>query len=440
MSMSISGAARIIAAVLALAGAGPALALAGSGIRLGGSEGRLHPFVELETRYDTNVYYTDTKESVGDAIIHVRPGLQLMAPGDLAAVDLTASLDWAQYLGVQQADTAKNLSKMYGQALLAVTLNKRGAIGLEIDDEFRRSQSSTAFNLPAALLSNYNVLTLRAPWKPGGGALVIAPTVGWTLETFEPYFSGDLCDPATAGVAPEICTSDGLKKLGYNEFRVGADARWRFLPRTSAVFEVGWFSRSPNASAIDVPLGGVTGTGATATVRIEKLTGVTVQTGMTGLVTPHVGATVKAGYGGIQGSALGSMNTFVGTVETEWLPIETASMRVGYTRGTGIDPGSVLSAYSSSRVYGGAKYLLGGRYALHADVFWEERSYDFISSSSASLVRVEPSLDMAFTRFLVGTLGYAYTNRDSSFPGVTPQLPGFSYSKNEAWLKVAFTY
>ncbi len=436
--MSISRAARTLLAWVALAGAGPAFAAAGSGIRLGGSDGRLHPFIDIEARYDSNAYYSADKQSAGDMIFHIRPGLQLSAPGDLAAVDATAGLDWAQYLGVDDPATRKDLSRLYGQALIGVTLNKRGAVGLELDDEFRRTPSTPAFNLPAAVISNYNALTVRAPVKPGGGALVVALVGGWTLETYEPYFQGEICNPATAAT-PEICSSDGVKKLGYNEFRIGADARWRFLPRTSAVFEAGWFARNPNSPTIDLPLSD----GTTRQVHVEKLSGVQVQTGMTGLVTPHVGATVKAGYGGVQGSSiLNDLNTFVGTVEAEWLPIEIASMRFGWVRGVGVEPGSASWVYSSTRVYGGGKYLFGGRYALRGDVAWEQRSYDLVqgSSPSANLVRVEPSVEAAFTRFLVGSIGYAYTNRDSSFPTTLSNAPGFSFSKNEAWLRLSFTY
>ena len=83
------------------------------------------------------------------------------------------------------------------------------------------------------------------PWKPGGGALVLTANGGWTLETFEPFFDEPLCDPS----ATPTCDPDVISKLGYNEFRAGGEARWRFLPRTSAVLEGGWFSRQPTDAA-----------------------------------------------------------------------------------------------------------------------------------------------------------------------------------------------
>jgi hypothetical protein len=70
--VSICG--KALAAVLIASAASAAAASPGNGIRLGGSEGRLHPFLDVELRYDSNVSYTPANEAVADLILHARPG------------------------------------------------------------------------------------------------------------------------------------------------------------------------------------------------------------------------------------------------------------------------------------------------------------------------------------------------------------------------------
>ena len=415
-SMITARAGRAVAGVLALALAGPAAATAGNGIRLGGSEGRLHPYLEVEDRYDSNVYYTQAQESVGDMILHVRPGFELKVPGEAASAELSGALDWAQYLGMGATETSSKLSKLYAQAALGVSVNRRGAVGLELDDEFRRAQGTTALALTNAVVSNSNALRVRVPWRPGGGALTFALTGAWLLETFEAYFDDPVC-------ADPICAVD-VGDLGYNEFRAGADVRWRFLPRTSGVFQGGWFSRMPNASGVDA------------------VSGVEAQLGFTGLVTPHLGATIKGGYATTLGLAAPQedVSTWLASVEAEWIATDSASIRVGFGHALGIDPGPAL--YTANRVFGGGRILLAGRFAIRTDVNWETRDYESFGagSSTASVLRVEPAVEAGIARWMSASLGFAWSDRTSDFEGLTAQLPGFDYSKTETWLRIAVRY
>jgi hypothetical protein len=370
---------------------------------------------------------------MGDFIVHVRPGLELKVPSDRVEVDFSGKLDWAQYLGIEgdhavprpgQPDLVENtsdLSRMYAEAGLGITVNRRGVVGLELDDEFRRSLSTSSLVFGTAVVSNLNALNLRLPYRPGGGALVLAATGGWTLETFEPFREGGgtLCDPA---VTPS-CDPDVLAELGYDELRAGAEARWKFLPRTQAVLEGGWFTRQPNDPALSAE---VSGYGATV--------------GMTGLVTPHVGATVKLGYGATSGAEKDAAG-LLATAEAEWTPTQTATLRFGYARGHGVDPGTVLSVYTADRVSAGGRVLFGGRYAARLDAGWEHRAYEVaVGSASADVVTVSPSLEAALAKWMTATVAYAYTNRGSSFPAPIPAAPAYDYEKNEAWLKLAVRY
>jgi hypothetical protein len=298
-------------------------------------------------------------------------------------------------------------------------VNGRGVVSLELDDDFRRSPSTSALVFGTAVVSNVNALSLRVPWKPGGGALVLAATGGWTLETFEPYFDDPICDPAAA----PTCDPDVLSELGYDEFRAGGEVRWKFLPRTSAVLEGGWFTRKPN----DVDLA-------------DEVSGFGGTVGLTGLLTPRVGATVKLGYGATTG-AEEDVGGVLATVDVEWTPTHTATVRAGYGRGHGVDPGTTLSVYTADRVSAGGRILFGGRYAVRLDAGWEHRAYEIVAGSAAAdVLTVTPSLEVTLARWMTTSVGYAYTNRDSSFPAGFPPAPAYSYEKNEAWLRLAAKY
>jgi hypothetical protein len=406
-----STAAGLLAALLASAPA-PAAATPGNGIRLGGSEGRLHPYLDVEGRWDSNVYYTGAS-TLADVVVHIRPGFTVKVPGDLVAVDLDAKLDWAQYLGIDDPVT-KDLSRAYAAALLGLTLNRRGAVGLELDDEFRRTPDTSVFSFDGAVVTNSNLLTARVPWRPGGGALVLALTGAWKLETYEPF--GDC-----AATDATSCDPQYLKDVSFNELRGGAEVRWRFLPRTSAVFEGSWFSHVPNDTTVAPEISGLDG-----------------RAGFSGLVTPHLGATVKAGYMDTLTSTPGAWGTWLATIEGEWLASDAATVRVGWNHGYGIDPSNVLSLYASNRVLAALRYTLAGRYGARLDLSWERRDYAFVSDQNGDLLRVEPTVEAALSRWLNLTLGYAYTSRSSTFSTAT--AAGFDYSKNEAWLRLVATY
>jgi hypothetical protein len=413
MSKGVFGVTAAIAAALLLGRASPAAAAAGNGIRVGGSEGRLHPYLGVEGRYDSNVFFDDAGRQVGDLVLHVRPGIALQVPGETTSVDLNAALDWAQYLGLEDSATRDDLSKLYGEASLGIGLNRRGSLGLELDDVFRRSTATQTFTFGSAVIANYNTLRLAVPWKPGGGALVLTAGGDWTLETFEPYLDG--------------VDTTALSKLGYSDLSGFGELRWKFLPRTAAVLEASYFERLPSDPDLS-----------------SEASGVRAAAGMTGLVTSHLAGTLKAGYGDTLGSLDESFRTWLATAELEWLATETASVRIGYGHDFGVDPGLTTTGrallYSTNRLSAEARVLMRSRYTLRLAGQWEHRSYELVEGTSNAVVRVEPSVDAQVARWLRAGVGYVYSRRDAERPGLTSSIPGFDYDKSEAWLRLTCTY
>jgi hypothetical protein len=383
---------KVVGSVIAAAALGvaaPASAGAGNGIRFGGGDARLHPFLDLEGRYDSNVRFTGTSET-SDFIAHIRPGVRFDAPGDVAAVKFSGAVDFAQYL--EESD----LSTVFAEADLGLSFNRRGQIGLEITDEFRRRDGSTALSISSAVISNYNALGVEVPIQPGGGALLLKLTGGWVLESFE-------CPPGDDG-----CVSSVLSDLGYDQFSGGGQIRWKFLPRTAAVVEGNYFTRRSNGDAI------------------PDVGGVRVLAGISGLLTTHWAGQVKAGYGSVDGDG-----TLAATVELEWLPTETASLLVGYVRDVGAEP---TLTFASNRGYAEARAQLGGRYELR--LLGSYTDVDYFGASSATLLRVEPGVDVNVARWLKLGVAYAYTDRTAEGTGPA----GFEFSKQEAWLRASLTY
>jgi len=387
-----------MAGVAAAAHASP-----GNGIRLGGSEARLHPFVDLETRYDSNVSYSSSAQSIGDLILHVRPGVEIKSPGDLAAIEFSGAIDWSQYLGIE-GDTT-NLSKLYADAGLAALFNRRGAVSLRVDNDFRRQVSSTSLAAAGvAVVSNANTLSLSAPWKPGGGALIVTANGSWLLETFQKYKD----DPGVA-----------LGDLGYSQFRAGADVQWRFLPRTSGIFSAGYFARVPNAA--NGP---------------DDATGFDLLAGVTGLVTPRIAATAKVGYGSAS-APLKDSSSVLADVGVEWLPSETISFRTGYTRSFGIDP--TASTYVADGVNAGFRVRMAERFAFRGGIRYDRLAFQAIPGAETSFVRVDPSIEGSLGKWLTLATGYVYSTRAASWPAGLGGAPP-AYSKNEAFLKLGLTY
>jgi hypothetical protein len=406
MSSRISTWTRALAAVVLAAAAPVTDAGAGNGVRLGGSEARIHPFLDLESRYDSNVSYSADNQAVGDLILHVRPGAELKIPGDLAAIEFSGALDWAQNLGLEDAST-KDLSKMYADAGFAALFNRRGAVSARLDNDFRRQVSTTSLAAAAvAVVANTNVLSLAVPWKPGGGALVVTANGQWLMEAYQKYKDDPGFDVAD---------------LGYSQFRGGADVQWRFLPRTSALFSAGYFTRVPNASELGY-----------------EAAGVDVLAGLTGLLTPRIAATAKAGYGSTSTTSTAGgvkqtkdASTVLADVNLEWLPIEALSLRTGYTRASGIDP--TQAAFVSDGVSAGFRVKLAERFAFRTAARFDRLDFRSRPGTGVSFLRIDPTIEGTVGRWMTVGLGYVYSSRSAS--GDIPD-----YTKSEAFLSLGLTY
>jgi hypothetical protein len=404
MHRTVSMLRKVLAALLVAGASATAGASPGNGIRLGGSEGRLHPFLDVESRYDSNVAFTAADEAIPDIVLHVRPGLELKLPGDLAAIEFSGALDWAQYLGIEE-DTS-DLSRLYAQAGLAAVFARRSPVSLRVDNDFRRHVSTSSLSAASsAVVANTNTLTVSVPWTPGGGALVVSASGQWRLETFEDYQD----EASRLGV--------DLGELGYSQFRGGAEVQWRFLPRTTALLQGGYYTRVPSGSRA-----------------IYEADGFDVLAGITGLLTQRIAATVKGGYGSTS-TPIADAQTAVAEASLEWLPIDALSLSAGYARGFGFDP--TVSVYVRDGVSAGARLKMANGFAFRVGA-----RYDFVDfraipgGADTTFLTVDPTIEGIVGRWLTMAVGYVYSSRVASWPVGSPP----DYAKNEAFLRLGVTY
>ena len=390
-----------------------------NGIRVG--PGRLHPYFDLEGRYDSAAVYVPVDpnnpagayELKGDILMHFRPGFRLDVPGTDVTFGLNGFYDYVWYTGLISNTSAPSHSE--AGADMHAEVNREGTVGLEVADKFSRSQLPQDIGVGVAVISLYNQLRLTAPIRPGGRAFEIRPHGEYTVEFFGSY-SGipqgiGPCPPSTCPGNP---SDPGVND--YQNYAGGLDIHWKFLPQTALVFESNFEGRSyfhPDSSV--VPPG-----------KILKLVA-----GAQGLVTPKIQAILKAGYAiGFDGAA----STFIGRAEMTWNPNELSAVTVGVLRDVNNAVGSASA--TDLRAYLNSKTFLIGRLGLHLNFAYDLISFTQGRGQSDQLFSLDLGPDFGVTKWFILSAGYVFSKRTSDYAAALP----LNYSRNEVYLRLTFTY
>ena len=410
---AIWGVAALVALVL-LVGA-PARA-AENGLKVG--EGRLHPFFEIESRYDSLAGYVGSGETsedvrlvpVADLILHFRPGLRLDVPSEVAAVAVAGNVDYALYTGIEDAGTREQ-SRLQADADLGVTFNPNGAVYVHLGDHFARSDRTSNLALGVGTVTDFNEARFKLGFQPGGKALVVEP--GYTLA-FEHFEQRDVVLPENCTPGDPTCDPSAAGQFDYLQHTAHLDARWKFLPKTAVVFDGQLGFRGylqPTQSQF-------------GTANLKTMVG------LTGLVSTKVALTAKAGWGDqLAGSGYKSV---IGQLELAYLFSEQAQTRVGYVRTFEPSPGPDLF-FGDDRAYLDVRALLGGRLTLHG-----HGAFDYITFGTGrvdSQVTASLGPDYEITDWLNAGIGYQLGYRESSDDRI-----GFDYVRHEAFARVQVIY
>jgi hypothetical protein len=409
------------ALALAAYGAGGGAAHAeANGIKFG--ESRLHPFFELESRYDSAAlavaYGNNNPDLPGDLLLHFKPGLKLDMPSSTLAVGLNGNLDYVLYTGLVKPGT-RNASRMQGEADLQLGINRPGNISLDVGDHVTKSDRVTVPTIAVGALSLYNDARLVADVHPSGGAVQLTPSYHLITENFSPIISdGSFCDPASDPACPE----DSLSSHNYLNHVFGLSGRWKFLPKTAMTIDSAFLMRRYQNSEGGTPVN---------TLRASA--------GLAGLVTKHISTIIKLGWG--QDFTTSSFSSPVAQAELAYLLSQSGEIKAGYVRTFEPVSGGSFVTFGDDRAYLNTRLLLGYRVAVHGAL-----TMDFISYRSATGegtrsdngVTADLGADWEFRPWAVVGGGYLYSRRSSddqyAFVGKG------SFSRNEVYFKCQVIY
>lgn len=368
-------------------------------------EGRLHPFLEIDGRFDSvAVRFVPTVDSA-EFILHFRPGLKfdLDTPSTLVAFNGAAEYLW--YTGLISPGS-NLLSRFQTNVGLDTKFNRDGVAEVSLGDNLVRSDRTSNPAFPVGVISLFNNLYLAVPIRPGGRALEVTPKVGWSVEFFETQAGLSGCTPGTA--------CDPVAAANYSNLNFGINARWKFLPKTAVIVDVNSDWRTYFA------------TPGTADKILFR-----AQAGLAGLISPRIAVTLMAGYSG--DFTNGSIHTVIGNAEFSYTVTEQSRIAVGYARNTMAIP--LLGTAIDDRGYlRGGLGLLGGRLQLNAQVSADYFTYlgppppspNPISNDFILSLNVGPTFTVT-SWFDVGA-SYTLSLRTSNFV------------RHEAVLRLAFHY
>lgn len=241
---------------------------------VGGGNLRLHPGVTLGAGFDSNLYYSSSRESSSIRQApegFVQPGLRLETP-DPAMWDLSgdASVGWRQYLSSEETVASQSgLSANLGANL---TWNPRGAVSFRLSETFVRTNEAPSYESAESVNRIFNRAGAMLGFHPGGRVL-------------ETYLSYDL----------SLYRHNLYRELDRYTHHFGWNGHWSFLPKTALVASAD-YRRINYSSPVQ---GGPSGEVISADGRLLNTNSNPLRLlgGLRGLITQRVSVGLQAGYG-----------------------------------------------------------------------------------------------------------------------------------------------
>lgn len=388
-----------------------------SGIKLG--EGRLHPYFDFDTRYDSLVgFFSSTTTSTGppngELILHFRPGVRFELDTPTSLVAFNGSGEYLYYTGAISPSSGV-LSRFQANVALDTRFNRDGAAEVNIGDSLTRSDRTQNPVAAFGLLSLFNDLRLSVPIHPGGRAIEVTPKISWQVEFFDALLSGTSANCPTA-------TSPGcdVTAMNYNNVEFGLNAKWKFLPKTAITLDAAFDWRNyMNAS------------GSTSAANVLR-----VQAGLVGLISPRISVTLLAGYGG---DVSRSNHNVIANAELAYIPSDLIRLNVGYLRT--MQPVPTYGTFNDDRGYAAGRLgLLGGRLN-----FTSSASVDLFTFYKNTAANINDNRGDLMVTFMVGPtfvvtswfdVGASYTLSYRTLQST--QLP--SYVRHEVILRLTLRY
>ncbi len=391
------------------------------GIKVG--EGRLHPFLEVDGRYDSLVGFFAIDQATGaplpsgEIILHARPGVRFDLQTPSTFVNFNGAVEYLWFTGLLSPG-ARALSRFHANVGLDARFNVDGPVEVQIGDNLVRSDRTQNPVVGVGVMSLFNNLYLAVPIHPGGRALEVTPRVGWSVEFFDPLLTGlvqGCADPNDI-----TCNPNRVSDMNYNNVNFGLNGRWKFLPKTAIVLDANLDWRTYVNAAVNVP----------ATI-------LRVQAGIAGLVSPRIAVTLLAGYGGNLApttAQTASLHTFLATAEVSYTVSEQSRVALGYMRTAA--PVPALGTMINDRGYlRGGLSLLSGRVILNGQLAADSFTYMTTAARSDFLISLSAGPTVVVTSWFDVGASYSLGFRTSSVTSAT-----LNFARHEAMLRLRLHY
>lgn len=382
-----------------------------NGIKVGA--GRLHPLLGFETRYDSFVGLSQetqapsSSDGIGDMILHVKPGFELVVPSDTLEIGAKFLLDYNAYMGQTESWTT-DLSKARASFDFDAVVNPKGDAKVGLTETFARTDINTNLALPVLTVSDRNDAGISVEFTPGGGALMLKPAYVNTYEHFESR-TGD--NSAFAG-------------FDYMEHTAGLTVGYKLQPQAALLLDVA---------------AGIRNYEREASKQFDN-TSVRATVGFAGLVLPKIAVVAKAGFGSqIEGGDAPAdtkgFQSAIGQLELGYLYSENTQVRVGYARSFEPTPSAGLY-YTDDRVYLDAKARMAERLLLRAGVSLDQVDFpERADNSTDQLLGFMVGPDWEFNSVFTAGVSYAFTQRSSDL-----KVAGYEYDRHEVGVHVVAYY
>lgn len=398
-----------IVAIFAMARGASAQALPSgeNGIKLG--DGRMHPYLQLDTHFIVNPGRLSSGDAPNDLVLVARPGLDILLPSDSLDLTFNGDLEYQQYLGIDKKRT-RNLSTFAGQLGLNIDMNKNGSLGFRIRENLLRGADAANETVGGRLLHISNDAGLGVDIRPGGGALIFSIDGGFFYDRYD---RGD--------ELPSAADLDNMRITP--KLRV----TWKFLPKTAVFLDAeGQITRY--FTSVNKP--------ANANILLTQL-------GAAGSISQKIALLLKAGYGNtfINSPDGDNWQSFVGQAEFNYLASETTRLRVGALRT--VQATSLFKYFALNRAYLGFDQAIGGRMHLGLKLAYNFQRYG-IALAGPTNPRVDSHVtaDITFsyqaTEWMTVTLSDKLDWRASNYTQQTGTKIG--YTNNDLFLRVGLRY
>jgi hypothetical protein len=391
------------------AGAGRYLTTRGlaSGLKLG-EDAILHAGVLADVGYDSNVFFSNSSNSEGAAVLHITPKLEITnaeRDGSIPSgtyYDLNAALDWREYLTNNSDIQHQNaLNPSVGGI---ADFSSGQTLSLSLTEAFTRYQQAPYTNIGTTdvLVRDDNMASASLKFAPGGGRLRVMLRYSNLIDKYEgaAYTSGS--------------------NMG-NELVL--DIGWRWLPKTSIYVQAaqGVITYFDSSS---------TGIGS---YPLRTLLGIR------GLLTEKLAVNIAAGYNNAFYTSGGNPTGFgnVGIVTELKYNISILSQAgIGYHHDFANSP-FVGQYYDMDAVYGAYRQMIAGRVVTYAYGRYENRRFGGGTRTDNYIIG-GVSIDYMIGNFILAGVGYTLNlNRSSN---TDPATGGTDYAKHVLLFRLGVVY